>query len=50
VGSTVVYEANESIGTVNDLITTSTEKPPYAVLSVSGFPGTGTQLAAESRR
>jgi hypothetical protein len=41
VGSTVINEARESVGTIDDLIVTSTEKVPYAVLSVGGFLGVG---------
>jgi hypothetical protein len=36
VGSTVVNEANETVGTIDDLIVTPNEKVPYAVLSVGG--------------
>jgi len=43
VGSTVVNEANQSIGTIDDLIVTPTEKVPFAVLSVGGFLGVGTK-------
>ena len=43
VGSTVVNEANETIGTVGDLIVTSTEKVLFAVLSVGGFLGMGSK-------
>jgi hypothetical protein len=43
VGSTVFNEANESIGTVDDLIITPTATVPFAVLSVGGFLGMGTQ-------
>ena len=39
VGSTVVNEANVTVGTINDLIITSSEKVPFAVLSVGGFLG-----------
>lgn len=42
VGSTVYNEANEAIGTVDDLIVTPTNKVPFAVLSVGGFLGIGT--------
>lgn len=42
VGSTVVNEANETIGTVDDLIVTPSEKVPFAVLSIGGFLGMGT--------
>jgi hypothetical protein len=37
VGSTVVNEANETVGTIDDLIVTPAEKVPFAVLSVGGF-------------
>jgi hypothetical protein len=43
VGSSVVNEANDTVGTVDDLIVTTDEKAPYAVLSVGGFLGVGTK-------
>src|ERR1700693_2851318 len=43
VGSTVVNEANETVGTIDDLIVTPTEKAPFAVLSVGGFLGIGSK-------
>src|SRR5580700_2553954 len=43
VGSTVVNEANETVGTIDDLIVTPNEKVPFAVLSVGGFLGMGTK-------
>jgi hypothetical protein len=43
VGSTVVNEANATVGTIDDLIVTPNEKVPYAVLSVGGFLGLGTK-------
>jgi sporulation protein YlmC with PRC-barrel domain len=43
VGSAVVNEANETVGTIDDLIVTPSEKVPYAVLSVGGFLGMGTK-------
>jgi hypothetical protein len=43
VGSTVVNEANEAVGTIDDLIVTPGEKVPFAVLSVGGFLGMGTK-------
>ena len=43
VGSSVVNEANETVGSVDDLIVTPNEKAPYAVLSVGGFLGLGTK-------
>src|ERR1700742_2556109 len=41
-GSTVVNEANETVGTIDDLIVTPNERVPFAVLSVGGFLGLGT--------
>jgi hypothetical protein len=43
VGSTVYNEANETVGKIDDLIVTPSEKVPYAVLSVGGFLGMGTK-------
>jgi hypothetical protein len=43
VGSTVVNEANETVGTIDDLIVTPSEKVPFAVLSVCGFLGMRTK-------
>ena len=43
VGSTVYNEANEAVGTIDDLIVTPSEKVPFAVLSVGGFLGMGTK-------
>ena len=43
VGSAVVNEANEAVGTVDDLIVTPAEVIPFAVLSVGGFLGMGTK-------
>ena len=43
VGSTVVNEANQTVGTIDDLIVTPTDKVPFAVLSVGGFLGMGTK-------
>ena len=43
VGSTVVNDANETVGTIDDLIVTPSEKVPFAVLSVGGFLGIGTK-------
>ncbi len=48
VGSTVVNEANETIGTIDDLIVTPSEKVPFAVLSVGGFLGLGAKLVVVS--
>lgn len=43
VGSTVVNEANETVGTIDDLIVTPNDRVPFAVLSVGGFLGMGTR-------
>jgi len=43
VGSSVVNEANEKIGTIDDLIVTKDGSVPYAVISVGGFLGVGTK-------
>jgi hypothetical protein len=43
VGSTVVNEANETVGTIDDLIVIPADKVPFAVLSVGGFLGMGTK-------
>lgn len=43
VGTSVVNEANETIGTVDDLIVVSNDKAPYAVISVGGFLGMGSR-------
>jgi sporulation protein YlmC with PRC-barrel domain len=44
VGSTIVNEHGEKIGTIDDLIIEPNEMVPYAVLSVGGFLGVGDQL------
>lgn len=44
VGSTVVNGANETVGTIDDLIVTPNDKVPFAVLSVGGFLGIGTKF------
>ncbi len=43
VGATIVNEAKENIGTVDDLIVTKDGTVPYAVISVGGFLGVGTK-------
>ena len=48
VGSSVVNEANETVGTIDDLIVTPSEKVPFAVLSVGGFLGMGTKYVVVS--
>ena len=44
VGSSVVNDANEPIGNIDDLLVSSDGKQPYAVLSIGGFLGVGTHL------
>jgi hypothetical protein len=44
VGSTVVNDANETIGKIDDLLVSPDGKQPYAVLSIGGFLGMGTHL------
>lgn len=44
VGSSVVNDANETIGKIDDLLVSRDGKQPYAVLSVGGFLGIGTRL------
>ena len=39
----MVNEANETVGTIDDLIVTPGGQAPYAVLSVGGFLGMGTK-------
>ena len=43
VGSTVYNEANEAVGTIDDLFVTPNDKVPFAILSVGGFLGMGTK-------
>jgi PRC-barrel domain len=44
IGSSVVNDANETIGKIDDLLVSSDGKQPYAVLSIGGFLGVGTHL------
>ena len=44
VGSSVVNDASETIGKIDDLLVSRDGKEPYAVLSVGGFLGMGTRL------
>jgi hypothetical protein len=39
IGSSVLNEANETIGKIDDLLVTRDGKEPYAVLSIGGFLG-----------
>src|ERR1700732_5235792 len=41
IGSTVLNDANETIGKIDDLLVTRDGKEPYAVLSIGGFLGMG---------
>ena len=44
IGSSVVNDASETIGTVDDLLVSRDGKQPYAVLSIGGFLGMGNRL------
>ena len=44
IGSSVVNNANQTIGKVDDLLVSPDGKQPYAVLSVGGFLGMGSRL------
>jgi hypothetical protein len=44
IGSSVVNDANETIGKIDDFLVSSDGKRPYAVLSIGGFLGMGTHL------
>lgn len=44
VGSSVVNDANETIGKIDDVIIGDNGKAPFAVLSVGGFLGMGDRL------
>ncbi len=44
VGSSVVNDANETIGKIDDLLVSLDGKQPYAVLSIGGFLGMGTHM------
>ncbi len=46
VGSTIYNEADQSIGTVDDLIVTAEAQVPIAILSVGGLLGAGTKYVA----
>ena len=48
VGNSVLDDAGEAVGRVDDLIVTPGGKMPYAVLSVGGFPGVETRIVVES--
>src|ERR1700738_4979600 len=44
VGSSVVNDANKTIGTIDDLLVSRDGNQPYAVLSIGGFLGMGNPL------
>jgi hypothetical protein len=44
IGASVVNEANDTVGTVDDIIIGQDGKSPFVVLSVGGFLGMGTKL------
>ena len=44
IGSEVMNDANQTIGSIDDLLISTDGKDPYAVLSVGGFLGMGTHL------
>jgi PRC-barrel domain len=44
IGSSVVNDAKETIGKIDDLLVTRDGKEPYAVLSIGGFLGMGAHL------
>jgi hypothetical protein len=44
IGSSVLNQANETIGKIDDLLVTRDGKEPYAVLSIGGFLGIGTHM------
>ena len=44
IGSNVKNDAQETIGTIEDVLVSSDGKQPYAVLSIGGFLGMGSHL------
>jgi hypothetical protein len=44
IGASVVNDANETIGKIDDVIISSDGKAPFAVISVGGFLGLGSKL------
>jgi hypothetical protein len=44
IGSSVVNDANETTGKIDDLLVSPDGKQPYVVLSVGGFLGIGSHL------
>lgn len=48
IGASVINDANDSIGKIDDLIVSIDGKTPYVVLSVGGFLGIGERLVVVS--
>jgi hypothetical protein len=46
IGSSVLNDANETIGKIDDLLVSPDGKDPFAVLSIGGFLGVGSHLVA----
>jgi hypothetical protein len=46
IGETVVNEANDTVGKIDDIIIGQDGKAPFAVLSVGGFLGVGSRYVA----
>jgi hypothetical protein len=46
IGSDVRNDANDKIGTVDDILIARTDFVPYAIISVGGFLGVGNKLVA----
>jgi hypothetical protein len=44
IGSSVINDANDNIGKIDDLLVTRDGNEPYVVLSVGGFLGMGTHM------
>jgi hypothetical protein len=44
IGSSVLNDANEAIGKIDDLLVSTDGKAPYAVLSIGGFLGMDSHL------
>ena len=44
IGSTVINDTKETIGTIDDLLVSPDGRQPYAVLSIGGFLGMGTHM------
>jgi hypothetical protein len=46
IGASVVNDANDKIGSIDDLIVTRDDRIVYAIISVGGFLGIGDKLVA----